>query len=72
MSNYQATWRAITRDGDVVVDRVSKVYSAPNLLEAKRIASQLLPSNMTLVKVTALSDEGSTTIESDPGQDLNL
>ncbi len=37
------------------VDKVGKTFSAPNLLEAKKIASQLPTKGMTLIKVTELS-----------------
>lgn len=65
MPNYQATWRAVTGEHSVVVDRVGKIFQAPNLLEAKRVASQLSPHNMTLIKVRELVDD------SDPEAGLN-
>lgn len=58
MPKYQATWRQNTQEAGILtsVDRVGKVFTAPNMLEAQKIASQLLSKEHTLINVVELED----------------
>ena len=62
MLKYQATWRPApeTSASRASVDRVGKTFTAPNLLEAKKIASQLPTKGMTLIKVVEISGNESS------------